>query len=251
MGAWAKPMSSDKSFTDSHKMEGKGVGYDGRYRTNPWRRFLWSQEQRALKDFVDTLLKGKEINLLDFACGTGRICQFFEPYIKTATGIDVSESMLEMARNKLTRTELINADITKNPAIFNSRKFNLITAFRFFLNAEPELRVAVLKALVPLLADDGYFVFNNQRNLTSPLLRFKYRRGHNQRNFMSMQEMRTLVNEFGLEIIKIYPIGFLPLPKVKLPQSFNNAIDSVARRFKFLEDFSESPIAICRFASAP
>jgi SAM-dependent methyltransferase len=242
-------MSSDKSFTDSHKQEGKGAGYDERYSTDPWRRFLWSQEQRVLKDFADTCLKDKEIHLLDFACGTGRICEFFEPYVKTAIGVDVSPSMLEIARQKLKRTQIIEADITKDAAVLSGRKFNLITAFRFFLNAEPELRNGVMRTLVPLLANDGYFVFNNQRNSTSPLLRFKYRRRHNQRNFMSMQEMHDLARQFGLEIIKIYPIGFLPLPKVKLPERCNNVIDRIGRKCKCLENYSESPIAICRFAS--
>jgi SAM-dependent methyltransferase len=242
-------MSTDKSFTNSHKMEGKGAGYDERYSTDPWRRFLWSQEQHALKDFADTCLKGKEIHLLDFACGTGRVCEFFEPYVKTAIGVDVSRSMLDMARQKLKRTQIIEADITKDTTVLGGRKFNLITAFRFFLNAEPELRAAVMKTLVPLLADDGYFVFNNQRNSTSPLLRFKFHRRHNQRNFMSMQEMHDLACQFGLEIVRIYPIGFLPLPKIKLPECCNNAVDGIVRRFKCLENFSESPIAICRFAS--
>jgi SAM-dependent methyltransferase len=243
-------MSSDKSFTNSHKMEGKGAGYDERYSTNPWRRFLWSQEQRALTDFVNTYLKNQEIHLLDFACGTGRVCEFFEPYVKSAVGVDVSESMLQMARQKLRRTKLIQADITRDAAVLGGRKFNLITAFRFFLNAEPELRTAALKALAGLLADDGYFVFNNQRNNAAPLVRLKYWRSHNKRNFMSMQEMHKLVNEFGLEIIKIYPIGFLPLPRIKFPPFCNNAVDNIARRFKSLENYSESPIAVCRPAKS-
>jgi SAM-dependent methyltransferase len=242
-------MTSEKSFTESHKMEGKGAGYDGRYSNNPWRKFLWSQEQRALKNFIDTCLKGREIHLLDFACGTGRICEFFEPYVKTSVGVDVSPSMLEMARQKLKRTEIIEADITKDTAVLKGRKFNLITAFRFFLNAEPELRDAAMKALVPLLTEDGYFVFNNQRNRTSPLVRFKYLRGHNKRNFMPMHEMHELAHKFGLEIVRVYPIGFLSLPKLKLPILCNTAVDNIAKRFKLIEDYSESPIAICRRSS--
>ena len=244
-------MSLDKSYTDSHKKQGKGAGYDEHYGADRWRRFLWSQEQRALKDFASTCLKGKEIHLLDFACGTGRVCEFFEPYVETAVGIDVSPSMLEIARQKLEKTQIIEADITKDAAVLAGRKFNLITAFRFFLNAEPELRTSALKTLVPLLDDDGYFVFNNHRNSTSPLVRFKYQRSHNKRNFMSMPQMCDLMHQFGLEVIKIYPIGFLPLPKIKLPPFINNAIDNIARRFTSLENFSESPIAVCRRANAP
>jgi ubiquinone/menaquinone biosynthesis C-methylase UbiE len=241
-------MSVEKSYTESHKEKGKGAGYDEHYSTDRWRRFLWSQEQRALKNIIDTFFKGQKVHLLDFACGTGRICKFFEPYVETVTGVDVSESMLEIARQKLAKAQVLHADITRE-TVLNGRKFNLITAFRFFLNAEPQLREAALKALVPLLADDGYLVFNNHRNSTAPLVRFKYERAHNQRNLMSMQETNDLMQKFGLKIVKLYPIGFLPLPKIKLPQCCNNAIDGIARNFKSLENFSESPIVVCHFSA--
>jgi len=233
------------SYTDSHKKYGKGASYDEHYATNSWRRFLWAREQVALAHFIDSFLKNQDIYLLDFGCGTGRIVGFLEYRVTQAVAVDVSESMLEKAREKLTRTELIQADITKEN-VLKGRKFNLITAFRFFLNAEPELRQAALNALVPLLDEDGYFVFNNHRNQTSPLARFKYKRSHNKRNFMTMQETRDIVNEAGLEIIKIYPIGFLPLYKMKLPYVLNNAIDSIATKFAFLQDYSESPIMVCK-----
>lgn len=233
------------SYTDSHKKHGKGVSYNEHYATNPWRRFLWYREQLALNDLVDEFFKKQDIRLLDFGCGTGRIVGFLEDRVTEAVAVDVSQSMLEKAREKLTRTELIQADITKEN-VLKGRKFNLITAFRFFLNAEPELRQAALKALVPLLDKDGYFVFNNHRNQTSPLARFKYKRSHKKRNFMSMQEARDMVGEARLEIIKIYPVGFLPLYKIKLPYVLNNAIDSIATKFAFLQDYSESPIMVCK-----
>lgn len=233
------------SYADSHKKHGKGVSYDEHYATNPWRRFLWSREQLALNDLVDEFFKDGDIHLLDFACGTGRIVRFLEDRVTEAVGVDVSESMLEEARAKLMRTELIQADITKEN-ILKGRKFNLITAFRFFLNAEPELRQAALKALVSLLDENGYFVFNIHRNQTSPLARFKYKRSHKKRNFMSMQEVRDMAGEAGLKIVKIYPVGFLPLYKIKLPHVLNSAIDSIGTKFAFLQDYSESPIMVCK-----
>ena len=101
-----------------------------------------------------------------------------------------------------------------------------------------------------LLAADGCLVFNNHRNRTSPLVRLKYGRRHKTRNFMSMREMHEMIKEFGLNIVRIYPVGFLPLPGIKLPPAVNNIIDGIAARFECLKDFSESPIAVCRFASS-
>lgn len=242
-------MVASRSYVDSHKEEGKGAAYDEHYSTNQWRRFLWSREQIAMTSFLTTYFKNREINLLDFACGTCRITSFLEDRVTTAVGVDTSKSMLDIAKQKLKRTELIQADITKNN-VLKGRKFNLITAFRFFLNAEPELRREVLKALVPLLEEDGYFVFNNHRNRTSPLVRLKYNQCHRRRNFMSMQEMNNMVQEVGLKIVRIYPIGFLPLYKIKLPQALNNVIDSIATKFMFLQDFSESPIMVCKHSDS-
>lgn len=244
-----KTITMVDSYTDSHKKNGKGESYDEHYAADHWHKFLWSREQLVLTNIVDDFFKGRDIHLLDFACGTGRIVGFLENRVATAVGVDVSESMLEIARQKLTRTELIQADITKQN-VLHGRKFNLITAFRFFLNAEPELRRSTLKVLVALLDKDGCFVFNNHRNQTSPLVRFKYDRCHRKRNFMSMEETRNFVHEAGLEIAKIYPVGFLPLHKLKLPHILNNAVDRIATKFTCLQNYSESPIMICKHSSS-
>lgn len=237
------------SYTDSHKKHGKGASYDEHYSTNPWRRFLWSREQLALTNLIDEFFKNEKIYLLDFACGTGRIIRFLEDRATKAVGVDVSTPMLDNAKEKLARTELIEADITKEN-VLKGRKFNLITAFRFFLNAEPELRRAAIKVLATLLDENGYFVFNNHRNETSPLVRFRYNRCRRKRNFMSMQETRDLVSEAGLKIVKIYPVGFLPLYKIKLPYALSNAVDSIATKFACLQDCSESPIIVCQHSDS-
>ena len=241
-------MATD-NYTDSHKAPGKGSSYDEHYKNEPWRRFLWGQEQKALQDILQRFLADREVRLLDFACGTGRLVGFLEDKVANAVGVDVSEAMLQEARAKLSRTELIQADITQND-VLGDRQFDLITSFRFFLNAEPPLRLAVLEVLVRHLARDGYLVFNNHRNSTSPLVRHKYADAKKPRNFMSTSEMHELVNQFGLEIIKIYPIGYFPLHKKKTPKAFNIAVDAMAKRIPCLRNHSESPIAVCRFARA-
>ncbi|MBA7710318.1 hypothetical protein ES703_119258 [subsurface metagenome] len=242
------------SYRDSHKKEGMGERYDNFYATNSWHRFLWSREQEILSDFLDSYFQNRDIHLLDFACGTGRLTNFFENRVTTSVGVDVSESMLEKARKKLNHTELIQADLTKEN-VLQGRKFNLITAFRFFLNAEPGLCRSVLAALVPLLAEDGYLVFNNHRNRTSPLVWIRYvwarkiRRGTP--NFMTFKDVKDMVKEARLEIVRIYPVGFLSLPKGSLPESWNHAVDKIATKFKIPPIFSESPVIVCQRRSKP
>jgi predicted TPR repeat methyltransferase len=237
-------MTAD-SYTTSHQGLGKGRGYDEHYDQQPHRRFLWQREQLALNDIIDTFFPGREIHLLDFACGTGRITGLLEKHTALAVGVDVSEDMLAQAGEKLKHTRLIRADLTQNN-VLAGQKFNLITAFRFFLNAEPDLRRRIMAILADLLAADGLLVFNNHRNLTSPLIRMKYNLKRSHKNFMTVPQMHELARGAGLEIIRIYPIGFYPLMKNKMPVVLKHAIDRAACRFDCLRNYSESPIAVCR-----
>jgi SAM-dependent methyltransferase len=242
-------MKRASSYINSHIRKGKGRTYDAHYRDMPHRRFLWEREKKVLESIVSDYFVGKEISLLDFACGTGRISAFLESRVDAAVGLDVSWDMLKEALKKLKRTRLIQADIVSGN-VLEGQSFNLITAFRFFLNAEPELREAAMEALVPLLDDDGWLVFNNHRNITSPMLKYKYRRSGAELNFMTLWEMHDLAERHGLEILRIYPVGFFPFFKNRVPKSVKHAIDGVASRLSFIRSWSENPVALCRHASA-
>lgn len=243
-------MVTKTSYIDSHKYIGKGAEYEQHYQTQAWDRFLWSREQEILLNILDKYFSNREINLLDFACGTGRITALLENRVTTSTGVDVSGSMLEIAREKLKRTELIETDITEEN-ILKPRKFNLITAFRFFLNAEPELRNTAIKAIGELLDDNGVLIFNNHHNSGSPWIKLlktysRYRKTNGTFNVMSIDQMQQLLGQAGLEIIEIYPVGFFHPPKIPVSFGLNRVIDNVAGRFNFLSGLSESPIVVCR-----
>jgi len=243
------------SYKESHKYQGKGAEYEAYYQNKAWQRFLWSREQEIILRILEKYFTGRDIHLLDFACGTGRITEFLENRVKTSTGIDVSGSMLAIAREKLKRAEIIETDITVEN-VLKPRKFNLITAFRFFLNAEPELRSAAIGALAELLEEDGYFVFNNHQNSGSLWIKLRYARHRKKNpegtfNVMSLDQMKKLAEETGLEIEEIYPAGFFHPPKVPVSYRLNRAIDWAAGKFNFLNRFSESPIAVCRRKKIP
>lgn len=237
------------SYRESHKYEGKGAEYEQFHQT-AWQRFLWSREQEILLGILGKYFADRDVHLLDFACGTGRITALLENRVKTSTGVDVSDSMLNIAREKLKRTQIIKTDITAEN-ILKPRKFNLITAFRFFLNAEPDLRTAVLRALVEVLDEDGCLVFNNHRNWNCPWTKLVYayhqwKKPEEMFNIMSIRQMQELVQGAGLEIVELYPVGFFHPPRVPVSALLNRAIDNAAGKFTFLNRFSESPIAVCR-----
>lgn len=241
-------MSTPQSYENSHKEAGKGVAYDCYYDTEPWARFLWERERRVLEAFLREYFDGREIRLLDFACGSGRLTSFLEDRVTTSVGVDVSPSMLEVARDKLNRTELIEANLIEED-VLEGRKFDLITAFRFFLNAEPALRKGALAVLASHLAEDGYLVINNHRNRSSPLVlaRLLYHRmTRGTCNFMSMAEMKRLVEGAGLVIERVYPVGVFSVPRFTLSEDRNHKLDDFVLRRRYLSFFCESPIVICR-----
>jgi SAM-dependent methyltransferase len=237
------------SYKDSHKYAQKGAEYEAFYQMQPWEGFLWSREQKIILKILEKYFKGRDIHLLDFACGTGRITSFLEDRVTTSTGVDVSGSMLAVAKRKLKRTEIIKADITTED-VLQGRKFNLITAFRFFVNAEPALRCSAMQALAGLLSEDGYFVFNNHQSYGSPWIKLRWLR-HRQINpqgifnVMTIGQMRELVECVGLEIVELYPAGFFHPPKIAIPRAVSSAAENICSRVKFLARFSESPVAVC------
>jgi len=236
-------------YSRSHLAAEKPAGYEALYATDAWHKRLWSSEQRVLDRILTENYRGKPVKLLDFACGTGRITSFLEDKVHEATGVDVSEPMLAVARDKLKRTRLLRADLTQNNP-FGQETFNLITAFRFFVNAEPKLRTAAIKVLSSLLSEDGLLVFNNHQNLLSlsmlcGRLADKARR-RTPRNMMTLSLCRALAAEAGLNVVRVYSVGFLHLPKFCLPALACRLLDDWAGRSNFLGSFSECPVMVCR-----
>jgi len=248
-------MKKEYTYRDSHKYASKGAEYEAYYEAQPWQRFLWSREREIILQILEKYFADRDIHLLDFACGTGRITSFLEDSVKTSTGVDVSGSMLAIAREKLKRTEIIEADITIDN-VLKGRKFNLIMALRFFVNAEPALRSAAMAALTNLLSEDGFLVFNNHQSYSSPWIKLLYMR-HQQKNpegifnVMTIDEMKKLVEEVGMEIVELYPVGFFHPPKIAVPQMLTSVIENICCKFKSLTQFSESPIAVCSWINRP
>ncbi len=238
------------SYRESHKSTGKGLSYDKYYAEDSWAKFLWKREQDVLSLILNEYLSEQEVHLLDFACGTGRLTRYLEDKVASATGVDVSQEMLSVARKKVRRARLLEADLTKT-SVLNGQKFNLITAFRFFLNAEPELRLAAMKSLSALLEPDGILVLNNHRNLTSPFVRAirtwqKLTREEISYKVMSSCEVNDLVQRAGLEIMTIFPVGYVHPIRLSLSQEILYKLENAALSCSLLRSFSESPIIVCR-----
>jgi len=151
--------SGADSYRDSHRKTGKD--YNDFIAYTPWDAYLAEVERDYLRSLFEELPKQDYSSYLDFACGTGRITSIAEKYFSICHGVDVSESMVDEARAACPRTEFVIKDLTKEP---HDNEYDIVTAFRFFGNAEQELRADAFLALSRILRRGGLLVLNNHRN---------------------------------------------------------------------------------------
>lgn len=234
-------------YRSSHLAAGKGEEYDRRFVENPHRAMMWRFEQEILDGILTTRLSRTEIRHLDFACGTGRILAHFEQRSVRSVGVDLSASMLSVARQRIETAQIIEADITRDD-VLSGERFNLITAFRFFPNAGVELRAEAMRALLAHLDPDGYLVFNNHLNSSSTMLRLARLVGQSRGLGMTTIEVDRMVEGAGLEIVEIHHLGILPSNDryLFLPLSVVQRVERWAMRYRVFRRLSQNLIYVCR-----
>jgi len=235
----------EDDYRYSHTRPGKGEQYHEKFRSKPRRAMIWELEKHFLDDIVLTWFPSGRIWHLDFACGTGRILAFLQERTESSLGVDVSKDMLGVARKEVNQAEIIQADLTRED-VLGDTKFNLITAFRFFPNAQPQLRAEAMHVLVKHLADSGCIVFNN--HLTSSSLWHRFRKPL--RQGMSQLEMKDLVLSNGLRVIKVYHAGVLPISEDSrfLAGRVLPAAEKIASRFRIFRTCADNLIYVCTHA---
>lgn len=194
----------------------------GSYSTQVWR---WQQPvlERLIGDFRRS--RSAPVRLLDFACGTGRVLAAVESLVDSAEGVDLSESMAALARAKCRQAQIKVGDILSQADLLRDH-YDLITAFRFLLNVEPEVRRGVLGKLRRVLHEpDGLLVVNvhgNSCSLRHPAIRWRRwrERAHPTGglfNEMSPAESKTLLHDCGFQVVHQFGFGMLPPTLYRTP----------------------------------
>lgn len=195
-------MSYDKWFLS----EDIAAQYEGLYdRPSTYDSAIWGIEKRILDYVIEKYVPSPcRRTYLDFACGTGRVLSHLEKRFQRVFGVDVSPHMVAFAQQKTNCAEILVGDIVKDSSMLPG-PFDVITAFRFFLNAEDALRTRALIALKARMHAGSILVLNNHgsgwslRSLTIRLQR-KLHKSHacevRQRQFEEM--LRTC----GFEIVE-------------------------------------------------
>lgn len=207
-----------EDYRQSHASPGYGKVYRETYE-HGYYHYQWEFLERDLLERVLSADGIRDaIDALDFACGTGRITQIVESRIPNVTGIDISETMLDEARRICSKAKFVRQDLTAEPM---SQAFDLITAFRFFLNAEPELRRSVLEELHRCLRPNGNLVLNIHVNSSSPLgLAYRLRnffKGRVVAKTCSLDEMREFLHDAGFRVESVTWYSYLPRVGWRMP----------------------------------
>ena len=183
----------------------KGDEYDFDINQDRFDSYMAHLEKNLLCKIVPTLCTVGHRRFLDFACGTGRITSTLELLAEQSYAVDVSSKMQEIAQIKCKKTTFFLQDITISPLQIEG--VDLITAFRFFGNAEDELRVAALKAINAHLLPEGFLIINNHRNPNSLYSRIERWRGENDPANLIPDKLETLLNKAGFKVEYTFGIG--------------------------------------------
>lgn len=220
--------------------------------------FLWELQQPVLRALLERqrAIRG-ELRLLDFACGTGRILSFVENLASESEGVDISPAMLARAAPRCRRSRLLAGDIVEDQSLA-SGPYDVITTFRFLLNAEPTVRGEVLDALRQRLAPDGLLIANIHGNAASLRhISLAYRRWESRRRpaaeadlmlaEMSPPAARELFASAGFEVVEQVGFGLLPhLAHRSFLRPFARAVDRQLSGRRALRDVAVDLLFVCR-----
>ena len=217
--------------------------------------------ERAVLEKLFTKINSQEKTVMDFACGTGRWTRCLEKHFKETTGVDVSGQMVAIARQKCSKTEFIITDITSDTvdSKLENRRFDVITAFRFYKNAEEELGQTVTRALPKYLKKDGLFIFDLHLNtfsfmgMLAGIIRFlRLQRLLRVDNLtvrtISLKCIRKLFDNSGFEIIDYYGMGILPGRSnyTILPRNLLYRIETFFTNRRILSRFSYNILVVAK-----
>lgn len=160
-----RPDLTTTDYTASHL--GRGLDYDANFANLPMRTFLTGVEGQAIQQLLADV---KAAEIVDLACGTGRITRILTTEFggSRICGVDVSKSMLSEAANSVPGARFTVGDIRNLSEIVPDQSVDLLTSFRFFPNAEPQLRTAAYNAISRAVRGGGHVLINNHRNFWSP-----------------------------------------------------------------------------------
>ena len=242
--------AGNSPYVRLNEQPGNAIYYDNvMYEPGGYDAHIWAMERSFVEARAPAIRPAGELRYLDFACGTGRVLQAIAPHAVRACGVDMSHEMLRHAAAKCPDAEFVRADIRTDADALGG-PFDLITAFRFFLNTEDDMRLPVLRSLVGLLAGpDARLVFNIHMNARSSLLiadAYMRLRGWGGMRMMTLPHIRALIDDAGLRIVEMRGYGMFPRGVYRSPlRGAAKRLDRFLARQRLLGPYSHDLVFVC------
>jgi len=149
-------------------------------------------EIEAVLKSIETLgIKVKRGKALDFGCGVGRLTQALSHYFDETHGVDISPSMIQLARNYNVHNDkcIFHLNKTTDLKLFSDQKFDFIYTSLVLQHMDPLYAKKYIKEFLSVLAPHGLLVFQ----LPEPLNQYS----------------EKLSNRLKILIKSVIPEGFL------------------------------------------
>lgn len=122
---------------------------------------LLMPEKEVLERFTDRL---KHMDFLDLGVGAGRTATHFMPAVRSYTGIDISEPMVETCRRRFRDGRFMVAD-ARDLSAFGDGSFDFVLfSFNGIDHVNKEGREKVLKEVWRVLRPEGIFLFSSHNS---------------------------------------------------------------------------------------
>ena len=227
------------------------------YAADSYASRIWQLERPVLEQILKKLRRENPgpLRLLDFACGTGRVLAVLEPLVDEAEGIDISGNMVAVAQAKCPKAWLRVGDILARPDLLG-KNYDVISRYRFLLNAEPEMRRRVLCQLRTVVREPGGLllvnIHGNSRSLRHPAILWRRWRERTEQkntmlNEMSPAEARQLLAACGFEIVHQFGFGIMPPTLYRTPlRRIAHAVDKMFAGENGWSSCSIDMLFVCR-----
>lgn len=242
------PLHQFSEYSTSHLHAGSA--YHARFRDRPGRAAMWELEKDLIKKIFTDLAPRRA---LDFATGTGRIVSELEQSLPDCEfhGIDISQDMLATARAECRRTAFHEMDGRQALDNFGKESFDVVSAFRFFPNADPSLRNEVAEQISGLTKRGGHVILNNHRNFWSTSYVGMRAAGNSDGNYGSCNaDIKNLFLRRGFSCVRKYSLGIWPQTDyrpVLLPWSLTSSLERFnLRHFSGLHSLGYNTIFVFR-----
>jgi ubiquinone/menaquinone biosynthesis C-methylase UbiE len=211
--------------------------------------YLWHLVRPWLRETVArTVMTRSGSRLLDFACGTGRVMAEVVDLVSEAHGVDISPEMVARARERVPNAGVYQGDLVNQDP--TARDYDIVTMFRFVLNASPDTRAAVLVAAREKLARRfGFLIVNNHGNAHSARhWHYLYKSvDWRYQSELTDTEMREMLTEAGFEVVDRFGAGIAPSGLYHgVLRRAAQSVDAICARSQRLSGLSEELIYVAR-----